>query len=122
MWSIFMNPMLTISDEEFGLIGVKFDRWDGSHACYKWTVEVGGRIYEDSDLRVGASDHLNDTKALVSLLGFLSAFAEAVEYDRRNDARESENGDLFPEELRDWAEQIGSDGFSMLADNLGDDE
>jgi hypothetical protein len=115
------SPILTISTEEHGLIGVQFDRWDGPHAQYKWIVEVGGRVYEGSDLRMGASSMTNYAKALASLLGFLGAFAEAVSYSRSTD-HISDNLDLFPGELQDWAYNVGSDQFSLLADDLGGDE
>lgn len=117
-----MNPMLSLSADELGLVGVQFDRWDGQQAQYTWTIEIGGRVYTKSDLRMGASDRLNDAKALATLLDFLSAYAEAIEYERRSDTGSSENGDLFPEELRDWAEQIGSDGFYMLASALREED
>lgn len=116
-----MNPMLTISDEEIGLIGVKFDRWDGERAQYTWTVEVGGRVYTGNDLRMGASDKLNCAKALTSLLGFLSAFAESIEYEHGTGI-EGENIDLFPKDLREWAYGVGSDQFGLLASDLGEDD
>lgn len=117
-----MNPMLTISDEEIGLIGVKFDRWDGERAQYTWTVEVGGRVYTGNDLRMGASDKLSCVKALTSLLVFLSAFAEAVDYSHRIGEATAENLDLFPEDLREWAYGVGSDQFGLLASDLGEDD
>lgn len=116
-----MNPTLTISADELGLVGVQFDRWDGSQPQYKWTVEIGGRVYSGTDLRMGSRTTLCAAEALATLLGFLAAFAESVDYTHRTGI-EGDNLDLFPEELRDWAYEVGSDQFSMLADDLGGGE
>lgn len=117
-----MNPTLTISDEQIGSISVQFDRWDGPHAQYKWEIVPAGRgPFKGSDLRMGASSTTTHAQALASLLGFLSAFSEAVGYSRRTD-HISDNLDLFPDELQEWADAVGSDQFSLLADDLGGED
>jgi hypothetical protein len=114
-----MNPMLTISTEEIGSIGVRFDRWDGSRAQYAWRIEVDDQVYADTDLRMGDSPTLNYADALASLLTFLGAFAESVEYTMRTGI-DGDNMGLFPPGLREWAYAVGSDQFAMLADDLSD--
>lgn len=112
-----MNPTLTISAEEIGSIGVKFDRWDGSRAQYAWRIEVGDHAWAGTDLRMGDSSTLSCAEALASLLTFLSAFAESVAHTMRTGI-DGDNLDLFPHGLRDWAYAVGSDEFAMMADDL----
>ena len=113
-----MNPTLAISATEFGSISVTFDRWDGDRAQYTWRVEVLDQVYEGDDLRMGSGQMASCAEALHSLLDFLGAFAEAVRHSMGNYDYESENLDLFPEEMRDWAYGVGSDQFAILGDDL----
>lgn len=114
-----MKPLLTYSDESFGSVGVRFDRWDGEHAVYEWeivpidvTPTGPNPAFRGSDLRLGASDKASDAKALATLLGFLGAFAEAVDYSRH--IREYvDNLELFPEALQDWASGVGEDFYLL---------
>lgn len=57
----------------------------------------------------GPTDHRD---AVRTLLSFLTAFAEAVEYETRT-GREAENSNLFPTFLKEWATQ-NSDELAML--------
>ncbi len=116
-----MNPSLTLADPYFGSIGVKFDRWDGDRPQYEWTINTTGRVFTGTDLRLGSRASTNTNEALCALLGFLGAFAEAIAYSRRSDYGDSENLDLFPGELREWADAVGADEFAMMRDDLEED-
>lgn len=58
--------------------------------------------------------------AMGSLLSFLGAFAEAIEYEFRT-GRPSENRDLFPRNLREWA-YLNSDEIGLLSYDLEHDD
>jgi len=120
---VISHIKLTLHDDTIGSITVQFDRWDGPHAQYRWTIIPPGMpIYSGSELRMGASSQPNDGQALATLLSFLGAFAEAVDVTRRAGI-ESDNLDMFPEQLQEWAYQVGSDEFSVLESSVcgGDD-
>lgn len=59
------------------------------------------RFYFGRDLKSGVQGG-NLYEGLTSLLGFLGAFAEAVAYEHRT-GRQSENLDLFPSWMKEWA-------------------
>ena len=112
------NRRLTLDDPESGLsVSVEFDRWDLDRAQWHYVISAGGEVLaEGSDLRDGAGSPC-EARALATLLGFLSAYAESVSWEART-GRESENASLFPESLRAAAEIVGSDGFAMLAESV----
>jgi len=114
-----MNPSLTLADPYFGSIGVRFDRWDGNCPQYEWTINTTQEVFRGTDLRLGSRTSTNANEALCALLSFLGAFAEGIAYSRRSENGDSENLDLFPEGMREWADAVGSDEFSMMADDLG---
>jgi hypothetical protein len=60
-------------------------------------------------------------EGLRSLMSFLSAFAEAIGYEDRT-GRKSENSDLFPKELREWAHQHNNDISAAAYDLSNGDE
>ena len=70
----------------------------------RWFIDVGGKEYSKDDLSSGVGAQWSTATArttMGNLLGFLSAFAEADDGD--------ENADLFPAELREWAQQHEDD-------------
>jgi hypothetical protein len=84
---------------------------------YRYYIDVyGGVCVENDDIQSGCGGgNLQD--GLESLLCLLSAFGEAVTYEKLG--RQSENGDLFPASLREWAE-ANQDEFSILEIELQD--
>jgi len=76
-----------------------------------WIDLPDGSEHQISDLRsgVGGGD-IQD--GMSNLVGFLSAAGEAYAYQLRT-GRASENGDLFPAAVTEWAYQ-NSDELSML--------
>lgn len=84
----------------------------GCRTRYRWTLirnDLPDLTADDvSSGRGGGSLQAG----LESLLSFICAFAESKD-------RESENGELFPEEMREWAEQ-NKDELSMLQSELAE--
>lgn len=110
---------LTLDDPESGLtVAVSFDRWDMDRPQWAYRVSCGGELLaEGTDLHGGAAAAPCEARALADLLVFLSAYAEAVEYETRT-GTSSDNRDMFPDSLLPVAEAIGSDGFAMLAESV----
>ena len=75
---------------------------DGRQA-YRWFIDLpnGGREFQSEDLCSGVGGGTLQ-EGLESLLGFLGAFTEAIAYQERS-GQESENADLFPAGLAEWA-------------------
>ena len=82
---------------------------------YEYFIDGIETPISGTDIRSGCcGGSLQD--GLASLLSFLSAWVEAIQYEMRSD-RTSENSDLFPDSLREWA--IGnSDEISMASIEL----
>ena len=78
---------------------------------YVWTWMRGAREESGDDLASGCGGGTL-IEGFDSLLAFLSAFAEAKDPD-------DENHDLFPECMREWAEQ-NSDEIGMLQCEIDD--
>ncbi len=89
-------PALRIGGAELSLefIGVRQNR-----CVWRWYIDLDGAEYSAADLTSPADD---TQAAFGSLLGFLGACAEAYHYCR-NSGRESENLDLFPLPVAEWA-------------------
>ena len=84
---------------------------------YYFDFESGESI-EGNDFNPKTADV---QEAMGCLLSFVGAFAEGCAYEDRNPGSESENGDLFPASMREWAMQ-NSDEISMLAYELEEGE
>jgi hypothetical protein len=69
---------------------------------YKITDEATRIDHEDSDIRLGASHKPSNTKAAETLLSFLSAAGEAYVTELEGGI-DSENLDLFPGKVNEWA-------------------
>jgi hypothetical protein len=78
---------------------------------YKWTIDLNGKCYSGDDLQSGCQGG-NLLDGFISLVSFLNAFAESVNWGN-GVSREESNIDLFPKGLQVWACQNGYE-FSML--------
>lgn len=83
----------------------RFDYW----------IDFDGQEVFGSDLCSGVGG-CSLQSALASLLSFLGAFAESIGYETRT-GRDSENSDMFPAILRDWA-YLHAEEFSILEDEI----
>jgi hypothetical protein len=82
----------------------------------------GGMEFSGDDFHSPACAKGKDVQhSMAALLGFVSAFAEGLNYESRNLDHKSENSDLFPFGMREWATQ-NSDEISMLAYELEEGE
>lgn len=61
-----------------------------------------GASHRDDNLRSGCGGFLSPVEAFGAFLGYLDAFAEAVEFETRSPFK-SENSDLFPSFMQEWA-------------------
>lgn len=69
--------------------------------AYRWYINLPGKEFTGNDLASGVGGGSLQS-GLESLLGFLSAFAEAHAYQDQT-GQECENADLFPAGLAEWA-------------------
>ena len=89
-----------------------------SRQAYRWFVDSGNghrQDFQGDDLCSGVGGG-SLQEGLESLLGFLGAFAEAIAYEERS-GQESENADLFPAMLGEWA-TTNADEITMLEQEL----
>ncbi len=79
------------------------DQQGDGRMVYRWFVDFDdSRSFEGDDLKSGCQGG-DIVDGLSSLCCFLSAFADAHGYRAFNNGEPGENGDLFPEELAEWA-------------------
>jgi len=70
--------------------------------CYHWFIDLKNSWHcKNTDLHSAAGGGTLQ-EGLESLLGFLGAFAEAIQYEKRT-GEKCEESDLFPVGLTDWA-------------------
>ena len=83
---------------------------------WEWTIrDAGGTTLADGkDLYSGCCSQATPAEMTETLASFLSAWLEALDY-----GKDSENYDLFPAKLAEWA-QANQDEIEMLS--LGDPE
>jgi hypothetical protein len=122
-----MAETLTIGDVTITVSGHDRD-WDG-RTCYEVSIAFPegysyadnhgetqfidrGYIYRTNDLRSGCQGG-SERDGMESLLGFLGAAAESYGYTMRT-GRKSDNADLFPAFITQWAYQH-ADEISMAA-------
>jgi hypothetical protein len=96
------------------VVSVTFDRFDGDRNQYIWRIAQsdGKVIAEGDDLRSGSGASVNHAETLASLCTFLSAYGEARRYGPQSD-----NYDLFPESVAEFAECYG-EHLSIVAEEL----
>ena len=93
-----------------------FDRYDGDRTQWIWRIydaTTGDTLATGDDLRSGSGDD-SPVSALASLLSFLGAWAESVDWSWRN-GRRGENVDLFPASLADAAQATDWNDWASMA-------
>jgi hypothetical protein len=84
---------------------------------YRWTLDTGRGTFTDEDLRSGSGQPVDMPKMLACLFGFIAAFGEA----RDSGTEASDNWDLFPDAMGQWAVSM-QDELSMAASELAPEE
>jgi hypothetical protein len=102
-------------------IGAEWQPEDsGYRQRYAYTINPAHDpwIYEGNDIRSGCGAVVDVADILRTLASFLGAAAEAYRYEMRRGST-SENSDLFPAHVNEWAYHF-EDELSMLAEDPAD--
>ncbi len=99
-------PSLKVGD---GTLSLEFVGVRANRCVYRWYVDIPAGEFSKADL-TGRADDLQGMFG--AFLSFLSASAEAYHYTRQ-DGAESENSNLFPLAVAEWA-VAHSDEIDML--------
>ncbi len=89
------------------------------HLVYRWYIDMpGGAEFSDDDLGSPGrgTDAENDQRMFAAFLDFLTACGEGLRY-QESTGRESENADLFPPAVAEWA-RANSDELTMLREEV----
>jgi hypothetical protein len=105
-----LEPGVKVGD---GFVSVSRAGGKGGRTVFAYHIDTPHFEHEGDDLS-SPRDDLQE--ALATLLTFLSAAAEAYDYERRT-GRQSDNSDLFPAEVAEWA-HMHSDEIGMLAHEM----
>jgi len=107
-------PAVQVGD---ATISIEFSKRAGrdGRTRYNWYIDAPGLEATGDDLQSGCQGG-SIQEGMESLLTFLSACGEALNYSDRS-GHESENADLFPRDVAEWA-QANTDELSMLACEL----
>lgn len=92
-----------------------------NRAVCRYVIEDNdGTVLDDAtDLRSGAGDDFDARKMMATLLSFLAAAAESYRYTTYGQT--SENADLFPPDVTEWAYQYDGE-LAALALELDEDQ
>jgi len=103
-------PELVVGD---GRIALEHVGCKGNRLVYRWYIDIPAGEYSEADL----SSPRDDTQAMFgTLLAFLGACGEGCAYQLRT-GRQSENADLFPAPVAEWAYQH-SDELGSLREEI----
>lgn len=101
-------PSLKIGD---GTLSLELVGCQGNRMVYRWYIDIPAGEFSEADLRSGCQG-CTYQEMFGTLLTFLAAAAESLQYQKRTGC-ESENADLFPIPVVEWA-SAHSDEISML--------
>jgi hypothetical protein len=108
-------PALKIDGAYLSLEYVK--SYASGRMVFRWYLDLpDGKSYSEADLRSGIQGATYQ-QMFETLLGFLGAAADAYRYEMGG--RESENADLFPPAVMEWAYQ-NADELGYLEYEIGE--
>jgi hypothetical protein len=98
-----LMPAVNVTDAGSTIHITPTGREHDGRVVWRYIIEDSHRhVLDDAtDLRSGTGDDIDPRKAMATLLGFLGAAAEA--YRHTMNGQTSENADLFPPEVTEWA-------------------
>jgi hypothetical protein len=107
-----LMPGLKVGD---GWVSLEFDRaTPEGRAQFRWCIDIPAGEFSEADIRSGVGG-CTYQQMFGSLLSFLGAAADAYRYEMGG--RKSENADLFPPEVNEWAYQH-DDEISTLREEI----
>lgn len=95
-----LSPALKIGDSTLHLTDVQLAEQGRDQATF--LLVTPEFEYVDDQLRSGVGGFQSTVGIFESFLGFMQAAIEAAEYEMRT-GRESDNADLFPKHVVEWA-------------------
>lgn len=95
-------PGLNIGDTFLNLLGV-MNTDEGRQVANLVLDFPDGSTYEDSTLQSGCGGFKGCVELFETYLSFLLACVEGYEYEQHNPGYRSDNSDLFPPHIREWA-------------------
>lgn len=107
-------PALKVGD---GALSLQFVGCADNRMVYRWYVDIPAGEFSEADLKTGIQGG-GYQQMFGAFLAFLSAAADAAYWEQRT-GRESENSDLFPEPVVEWAHQF-SDELVILQCDIED--
>lgn len=110
-------PSLRIGN---GTISMEYAGTDpDGRTIYRYYIDVDGKGAIGRSFKSGCGGG-NLQSGFSSLLAFLGAYAEALEYQDRT-GKKTESGNLFPRRFAEWA-QVNSDEISTLQMQIEESE
>ena len=85
---------------------------DCGRTRYEWIIDLGKKTFRGDDIQSGCNGG-SLAAGLGSLLSFLGAAGESMDYETRS-GRPGDNAGLFPRPVAEWA-SANSDGLGMMA-------
>lgn len=95
-----LMPAVRFDNFTVSLDPADWSYWIDFHGDAAGVAEIHGTDFHPVSFETDPDALVRDVMG--SLLTFLDAYAEAIEYQQR-EGRSSENADLFPERLAEWA-------------------
>ncbi len=109
---------LAVEGDTGGIINLEHTGTNGEgRQTYRWLIETHDHVElgQGDDLSSGVGDEPNFTSMMATLLSFLGAGAESYRYTM--DGHTSDNADLFPPAVMEWA-YINDDALGVLHEVL----
>jgi hypothetical protein len=124
---LFISPRLMAAvkvGDGAGTLHISPVRRDGEdRVVWRYVIEDGDHtvLDEAADIRSGSGDPVDPRKAMATLVGFIGAAADAYRVGMRGQA--SENADLFPPDVMEWAymhdDELASLGLDLEEPEVG---
>jgi hypothetical protein len=120
---LFISPRLMAAvrvDDSGATLHIEpTDRDNDGRMVWRYVIEdSGGYVLDDAEIRSGVGDPINARKAMATLINFLGAAADS--YRHTMTGGHSDNADMFPPQVMEWAYEH-DDELAALALDLSDE-